>query len=479
MSARRLPASGQAAAENELLAQLGLPPSASPEDVDQTHVAVSDFLAAAPPSIRGWAHAQAAALDAAYLTLTDPVGLEGSALRSPTRPSAVVPGGPATPPARRDPVPATPPSPADDLEDPATGVEPDDEDLAALYASVTPSAHEDMGPDRRRRKKARRQAAAPVVAARPAGGNGWKKLALGGLGVALVVGIAFAGFALGGGGRTNPGIAENPAQASPATPTVDEARVAALMTQLQSDPENVDTLLALATEYYAVDEFDTAATWLDKVLEIDPNHLKALLARGAVSFNTGKDAEAESTWRKVLEIDPVNQEAYFDLGFMYFYQANPDYAAVQREWGKVIELDPTTPLAKNAQAHLDALVAKSMIPGASPGASPAASPAASPVAGASTAPTGTVLDQVAVNTQFSVRELKAPAGSPFTIRFENRDTVAHNIEIKDATGKTVFFGDLVKEPGTVEYKVPALAAGTYSFLCTVHPVMTGTLVVGS
>ncbi len=146
MSSRQLPASGQAAAENELLAQLGLPPSASPEDVDQSHEAVSEFLAAAPPSIRGWAHAQAAALDAAYLSLTDPVGLQGSALRSPTRPPAVVPGGPATPPARRDPLPAAPPPPADDLEDLEAGASRR-RGLAALYASVTPSAHSDMGPD--------------------------------------------------------------------------------------------------------------------------------------------------------------------------------------------------------------------------------------------------------------------------------------------------------------------------------------------
>ena len=100
------PSGGRIAAENELLARLGLPPSATPEDVDQLHLAVSQFLAAAPSNLRGWAHAQAAALDEAYLHLTAPVGFEGSALMSPPRPPTVEPGGPATPPARRDPVPA-------------------------------------------------------------------------------------------------------------------------------------------------------------------------------------------------------------------------------------------------------------------------------------------------------------------------------------------------------------------------------------
>ena len=102
MSAPMLRPTGQAAAEMELLAQLGLPASASPEDVDQLHQAVSDYLSSAPPEIRGWARAQVAALDAAYITLTDPAGLEGSALRSPASPP-VAPEEPATPPAPRGP----------------------------------------------------------------------------------------------------------------------------------------------------------------------------------------------------------------------------------------------------------------------------------------------------------------------------------------------------------------------------------------
>ena len=55
------PSGGRIAAENELLARLGLPPSASPEDVDQLHLAVSQVLSAAPTSVKGWARAQAAA----------------------------------------------------------------------------------------------------------------------------------------------------------------------------------------------------------------------------------------------------------------------------------------------------------------------------------------------------------------------------------------------------------------------------------
>ena len=48
-----------------------------------------------------------------------------------------------------------------------------------------------------------------------------------------------------------------------------------------------------------------------------------------------------------------------------------------------------------------------------------------------------------------------------------------------AGGSTMLFtGQPLAQPGqTVTYNVPALAAGTYTFICIVHPNMTGTLTV--
>ena len=43
---------------------------------------------------------------------------------------------------------------------------------------------------------------------------------------------------------------------------------------------------------------------------------------------------------------------------------------------------------------------------------------------------------------------------------------------------SLFKGEIVTGPVAVDYQVPALAAGTYQFVCTVHPNMIGTLTVG-
>jgi cytochrome c-type biogenesis protein CcmH/NrfG len=417
MTAPALRSTGAAAAEDELLAQLGLPPSASPEDVDETHYAVSQFLAAAPDEIQGWAHAQAAALDRAYLTLTDPVGLQGSALRSPAGPPAVVPGGPATPPARRDPAPAVAPderlddvddvrAAADDAASDEGSDEPDLSDFEALYASVTPSAHEDMRPDPRparsratapaapgpqgRKARSAAQPTAPVPTPKRTGSGPLRKAVVGTLSIAAVLAIAVGGYSLGGGGEATAANA-SPAATSVA-PAVDQAKVGELMTAYQADPTNVETLMTLADEFYAGGLYDEASGWLDKVLALEPENTRALLARGAVAFNRGDTAAAETTWKQVVALDPDNVEAHYDLGFLYLNSATPDWAGLQREWNEVIRLDPESDLAKTVQAHLTSLEAASMLPSASgaPAASPSAGPAATPVASPAASPAGSV-----------------------------------------------------------------------------------------
>ncbi len=401
MNARVLPATGRAAVENELLAQLGLPPSASPEDIDSVHQSASEYLAAAPSGLRGWAHAQATALDAAYLQLTDPVGLQGSALRSPARPPTVVPGGPATPPARRDSVPAAElatvaAAEADDEQEDAPVSDANGTDFDSLYASVTPSAHADMAGDAQRvgsHKPRKATAIAGAVAAEPAATTGpasasggiWKRIALAGAAVVAVVAIAVGANAVVNGSPTD-ATGTDGAAAQATAPAIDQAKVSSLMEQYQANPKDTTVLLALADEFYAGQEYDTAGTWLDKLLAIQPENVQALLARGAVSFNLGDLPAAETTWNKVVAIAPDNAEVHYDLGFLYLNQTTPDWAGVQREWTLVVKLDPGSDLATTVQSHLDALAESSMLPaspaasGSPGGASPAVSPVASPVA---------------------------------------------------------------------------------------------------
>ena len=90
---------------------------------------------------------------------------------------------------------------------------------------------------------------------------------------------------------------------------------------------------------------------------------------------------------------------------------------------------------------------------------------------------GGPLDLTALNIDFEPKTLVAPSG-PFMLAFRNRDGgVPHTVAIIDAGGTQVFTGDIVTGPADVDYSVPQLPPGSYTFMCTVHPNMTGTLTV--
>lgn len=108
-----------------------------------------------------------------------------------------------------------------------------------------------------------------------------------------------------------------------------------------------------------------------------------------------------------------------------------------------------------------------------PSAAPSGEPSAEPTDGGAG---GTVVDISAQGIAFDTATLSVPADQPFQIRFANNDAgIPHNVEIKDASGGVHFMGEVFNGVATQTYDVPALAAGDYPFLCTVHPNMTGTV----
>jgi plastocyanin len=93
---------------------------------------------------------------------------------------------------------------------------------------------------------------------------------------------------------------------------------------------------------------------------------------------------------------------------------------------------------------------------------------------------GAVLRLNATGIAYDPTDLAAPANTPFQIIFTNNDAgIPHNVSIHEGspTGPEVFKGDIFAGVRTESYHVPALPAGTYSFVCSVHPNMVGTLTV--
>jgi mono/diheme cytochrome c family protein/plastocyanin len=111
---------------------------------------------------------------------------------------------------------------------------------------------------------------------------------------------------------------------------------------------------------------------------------------------------------------------------------------------------------------------------ASGSAAPSESAGASASPGGS--PSGDAVSIVASGIVFTETNVTAPADEAFTLVFDNQDAaIPHDVTISDAAGAHVFKTDTFPGVETREYEVPALAAGEYPFICSVHPNMTGTL----
>jgi len=87
-----------------------------------------------------------------------------------------------------------------------------------------------------------------------------------------------------------------------------------------------------------------------------------------------------------------------------------------------------------------------------------------------------VLKIAAQNIAFDTTQEAVPANTAFQIQFTNNDAgVPHNVAIHDSSNSEIFKGEIF--PGVAEktYDVQALPAGEYTFVCDVHPNMTGSL----
>lgn len=99
---------------------------------------------------------------------------------------------------------------------------------------------------------------------------------------------------------------------------------------------------------------------------------------------------------------------------------------------------------------------------------------------ASCSPSGTTVSVVASGTKFNSDCIAAPANQQFTLTYENKDPLGHNIVFLESHTATqvMFRADLFQGPATKTFTVGPFKAGTYAFHCEVHPnVMMGTFVV--
>lgn len=95
---------------------------------------------------------------------------------------------------------------------------------------------------------------------------------------------------------------------------------------------------------------------------------------------------------------------------------------------------------------------------------------------------GIVVQLVAKNSRWAPNELTAPAGMVWYVELDNQDGVngVHNFVVASGRtlGERIFTSERFPGGTIVKFAVPALPAGAYLFICTIHAgQMTGELAI--
>ena len=147
-------------------------------------------------------------------------------------------------------------------------------------------------------------------------------------------------------------------------------------------------------------------------------------------------------------------------------------------WSYGPTLEPAASGSAAASASAPASAPASVAPSASSTAS--ASPSAPASAGPSASPAGdatalTIGTRSGTETEFEPDEVSTPAGGTIRVAFENSSSLPHNLTFNAPINAAT---EPVVDPGASEtIEFPAPEPGDYTFVCTIHPGMEGTLTV--
>jgi tetratricopeptide (TPR) repeat protein len=210
----------------------------------------------------------------------------------------------------------------------------------------------------------------------------------------VAVGVYFLGR-----GNSLPAMTSAATQ-SPTAAVLDQGAVDALTAKSQANPQDTQSLQALANLYFDVGDFAGGKPFLSQILGYDPNNEGALVGVGLAQYNTQDLPGAESTWLKAVDLFPANAELRYYLGFLYMTTGRSDQ--MKAEWAKVVELAPGSTLAQTVQSQVGSLISTASPSPSGAGASPSPSGA-----GASPSPTGATTSPSPTAATTS----PAPAGS--------------------------------------------------------------------
>ena len=143
-----------------------------------------------------------------------------------------------------------------------------------------------------------------------------------------------------------------PPQQQQQAPALDEGRVQALRTIIESDPKNASAHTQLANVYFDAERWNDAIEWYEKSLKIDPNDPDVSTDLGVSYYYTNRPDQALAQFEHSLRIDPKHTKTMLNKGIVLAF-GKEDLGAAAEEWKKVVELAPESPEGQAARRALE------------------------------------------------------------------------------------------------------------------------------
>ena len=109
----------------------------------------------------------------------------------------------------------------------------------------------------------------------------------------------------------------------------------------ESDNDDVNILMHLSVDAINREDFETALTLLDKMVEVAPDFAEGWNKRATVRYLTGDLDSSEADVAKVLELEPRHFGALSGLGLIHL--ARGDAERAQEAFQRALEVNPTMP----------------------------------------------------------------------------------------------------------------------------------------
>jgi len=137
-------------------------------------------------------------------------------------------------------------------------------------------------------------------------------------------------------------------------PPLDTARLKELEDSVKSNPANFEAMVELGNMQFDQQNYDAAAGWYRKALDVRPQEVSVRTDLGTALFYSNHIDESLTELRKSLELNPTHPQTLFNIGVVLL-DGKKDTKGALEAWDKLVATNPNFPQIAIVKQQIAAL----------------------------------------------------------------------------------------------------------------------------